>query len=72
MQLCEYTLHIYRVDTDLVVKVGDFGLSRDIYIENYYRMTKTNKCPVKWMPPAMIRDEISTEKPDIVSLASFF
>ena len=54
-----------------MIKVGDFGLSRDIYTGNYYRMTKTNKCPVKWMPPEMIRDGISTEKSDIVSLASF-
>ena len=60
------------MDTDLVIKVGDFGLSRDIYIENYYRMAKTNKCPVKWMPPEMIRDGISTEKSDVVSLDHFF
>ena len=72
LQLCEHTLHIYRVGIDLVIKVGDFGLSRDIYIENYYRMAKTNKCPVKWMPPEMIRDGISTEKSDIVSLCSLF
>ena len=70
--LCECTLYIYRVDSDLVIKVGDFGLSRDIYTGNYYRMTKTNKCPVKWMPPETIRDGISTEKSDVVSLGSFF
>ena len=51
-----------------MIKVGDFGLSRDIYMENYYRPTKYNKCPVKWMPPEMIRDGISTEKSDVVSL----
>ena len=50
-----------------MIKVGDFGLSRDIYMENYYRPTKNNKCPVKWMPPEMIRDGISTEKSDVVS-----
>ena len=55
-----------------MITVGDFGMSRDIYIENYYRMAKTNKCPVKWMPPEMIRDGISTEKSDVVSLGSFF
>ena len=54
-----------------MIKVGDFGLSRDIYMDNYYRMAKTNKCPVKWMPPEMIRDGISTEKSDVVSLKSF-
>ena len=69
---CANTLYFYRVGIDLVIKVGDFGLSRDIYIENYYRMTKTDKCPVKWMSPEMIRDGISTEKSDIVSLGSFF
>ena len=55
-----------------MIKVGDFGLSRDIYMENYYRMTKTDKSPAKWMPPEMIRDGISTEKSDVVSSSNSF
>ena len=42
------------MDNNLAIKVGDFGLSRDM------------TCPVKWMPPEMLRDGISTEKSDVV------
>ena len=50
-----------------VVKVGDFGLARDAYETCYYKVTKNQQCPVKWMPPEMLRDGISTEKSDVVS-----
>ena len=58
------------MDTDLTIKVGDFGLSRDIYETDYYKMSHAGACPAKWMPPEMLRDGISTEKSDIVSLKS--
>ena len=51
-----------------MIKVGDFGLSRDIYIKDYYKMSNIGLCPIKWMPPEMIRDGISTEKSDVVSI----
>ena len=65
-------LCISRVNIDLVIKVGDFGLSRDIYMINYYRMPSIRVCPVKWMPPEMIRDGICTEKSDVVSFFNLF
>lgn len=55
-----------RIDAYFVVKVGDFGLSRDAYETSYYKVTKPQHCPVKWMPPEMLRDGISTEKSDVV------
>ena len=60
-------LFLHRVDKDLKVKVGDFGLARDIYSENYYRARRGAKLPVKWMPPETLRDGISNEKTDVVS-----
>ena len=54
-----------------MVKVGDFGLSRDAYETCYYKVTKAQQCPVKWMSPEMLRDGISTEKSDVVSAVPF-
>ena len=61
----------YRVGADLIVKVGDFGLSRDIYTTDYYRSSdKFAKLPVKWLPPETFNDRISNEKTDVVSGSS--
>ena len=38
---------LHRVDKDLEVKVGDFGLARDVYSEDYYRARRGAKLPVK-------------------------
>ena len=50
--------------------VGDFGLARDVYIADYYRAGKGARLPVKWMPPEALTDNISTEKTDVVRIAS--
>lgn len=55
------------MDATLVTKIADFGLTRDTYETNYYRMASGKECPVKWMPPEMLLDGISTEKSDVVS-----
>eukprot|EP00731_Ephydatia_muelleri_P000961 Em0001g961a len=55
------------VDLNLSIKVGDFGLARDMYRTNYYRKSNLQKCPIKWMPPEMLQYGISTEKSDIWS-----
>lgn len=61
--------YVHRVDKDMVVKVGDFGLARDIYATEYYRSnSKFAKLPVKWMPPEALNDKISNEKTDVVSI----
>ncbi|XP_065910186.1 hepatocyte growth factor receptor-like isoform X3 [Dysidea avara] len=55
------------VDKDLVIKVADFGLARDIYAEDYYRLGHTAKVPVKWMPPESIHDRYYDQKTDVWS-----
>ena len=55
-----------RVDSDISVKVGDFGLARDIYQTDYYRQSNRIKIPVKWMAPESLHDGISNEKTDVV------
>ena len=61
-------LYVYRVDEHLNIKVADFGLARDVYMNDYYRQQSTCKIPVKWMAPEALNDKISNEKTDVVSL----
>uniref|UniRef100_A0A3B5A5K5 receptor protein-tyrosine kinase n=1 Tax=Stegastes partitus TaxID=144197 RepID=A0A3B5A5K5_9TELE len=41
------------VGNGLLVKIGDFGMSRDIYSSDYYRVSHT-MLPIRWMPPESI------------------
>ena len=59
-----------RLDENYVVKVGDFGLARDVYSHLYYRGNKHSRIPVKWAAPEMLNDGICTEKSDVVCIAS--
>ena len=49
-----------------MVKVGDFGLARDVYSDSYYRASAGARLPVKWMAPEALHDAISNEKTDVV------
>lgn len=39
------------IKSDLVVKIGDFGMSRNLYTRDYYRVNGAAVLPVRWMSP---------------------
>jgi insulin-like growth factor 1 receptor len=44
------------VTDNLTVKIGDFGLTRDVYESDYYRKIGQGPLPVRWMPPESLMD----------------
>ena len=56
-----------RVDETLSIKVADFGLARDIYSTEYYRVEQHTTLPVKWMALESLLDGYFDEKTDVVS-----
>ncbi|XP_067144566.1 NT-3 growth factor receptor-like isoform X2 [Centruroides vittatus] len=55
------------VGENLVVKIGDFGMSRDVYSTDYYRVGRHTMLPVRWMPPESILYRKFTVESDIWS-----
>lgn len=57
-----------RVNSDLEIKVADFGLSRAMSEgKDYYRMGHGGQLPVRWMAPECLIDFVFTEKSDVVN-----
>ncbi|KAI9561261.1 putative insulin receptor [Daphnia sinensis] len=53
---------------DLTVKIGDFGLTRDVYETDYYRRGDAQGwLPVRWMAPESLRDSVYTSSSDVWS-----
>uniref|UniRef100_A0A224Z718 receptor protein-tyrosine kinase n=1 Tax=Rhipicephalus zambeziensis TaxID=60191 RepID=A0A224Z718_9ACAR len=53
---------------DLVVRIADFGLSRDIYERDYYsEQDRKTKLPVKWMSPESLEAGVYDHKTDVWS-----
>jgi serine/threonine protein kinase len=56
------------LDANLCVKIADFGLSRDIYEKDYYRIgNNVCKLPIKWLSPESIEKHIFNPKTDVWS-----
>ncbi|XP_074649999.1 proto-oncogene tyrosine-protein kinase ROS-like [Tubulanus polymorphus] len=49
----------------LLVKIGDFGLARDIYKNDYYRKEGEGLLPVRWMSPESLMDGVFTTQSDV-------
>ena len=67
-----------RIDLDNIIKVADFGLTKDIYSSNYIRQVSMHKkagqipvkLPVKWMALESLNDGVFSDKTDVVCNSS--
>ncbi|CAJ0581229.1 unnamed protein product, partial [Mesorhabditis spiculigera] len=55
------------VQADETVKIGDFGMARDVYYHEYYKPTGKRLMPVRWMAPESLKDGKFTLKSDVWS-----
>jgi len=55
------------VAEDLTVKIGDFGMTRDIYETDYYRNGSKGLLPIRWMSPESLADGVFTSQSDVWS-----
>ena len=53
------------------LKIGDFGLMREMYHE-LYEVKKQKKLPIKWLAPEAIFEQIFTSKSDVYVLYSTY
>ena len=53
----------------MTTKVSDFGMSRDIYVSDYYKLDchVHVPLPVKWLAPEALFDREYSTKTDVVS-----
>ncbi|XP_060231898.1 LOW QUALITY PROTEIN: insulin receptor [Meriones unguiculatus] len=55
------------VAQDYTVKIGDFGMTRDVYETDYYRKGGKGLLPVRWMAPESLKDGVFTAASDVWS-----
>ena len=48
-----------------LVKIADFALPRNVYVEKAYHSTQNRKLPMKWMSPEAIHDQVFTAEGDV-------
>ncbi|XP_049459626.1 muscle, skeletal receptor tyrosine-protein kinase [Epinephelus fuscoguttatus] len=53
------------VGVEMVVKIADFGLSRNIYSADYYKANENDAIPIRWMPPESIFYNRYTTESDV-------
>ncbi|CAL8318162.1 unnamed protein product [Lota lota] len=53
------------VGEEMVVKIADFGLSRNIYSADYYKADENDAIPIRWMPPESIFYNRYTSESDV-------
>ncbi|PFX16334.1 Fibroblast growth factor receptor 4 [Stylophora pistillata] len=55
------------IDSNMVAKVGDFGLAREILEDGLYVKTSCGKIPWRWSSLESLRDRVYTSKSDVWS-----
>jgi hypothetical protein len=60
---------LYRIDECGIVKVADFGLSRQLLEKDYYSTRDRKlKLPIKWMALESLDQQVFTTKTDVVRM----
>lgn len=75
MAYLESKNHIHRdlacrnclVQTGMIVKIADFGMSQNLYSRDYYRVSGEACLPVRWMPPESVIYGTFSSKGDVWS-----
>ena len=58
-----------RVSEKWLVKVADFGMSKDIYEQGHYQQTDRDRpLPMRWMALESLREGIYTTQSDVVGM----
>lgn len=52
---------------DLICKIGDFGMARDVYETDYYKVGQKSMLPIRWMAPENLSDGVFTSDSDVWS-----
>ena len=55
------------VAKNLVIKIGDFGLARDVHKNDYYRKVGDGWLPIRWMAPEAVFERKYTSMSDVWS-----
>ena len=55
------------VNEKLFVKISDFGLSKDVYSRDYYKLGDKSVLPIRWMPPEAILFSTFSAQSDVWS-----
>ncbi|XP_053996085.1 insulin-like peptide receptor [Hylaeus anthracinus] len=55
------------ISKNLVCKIGDFGMARDIYETDYYKIGRKGLLPIRWMAPENLSDGVFTSDSDVWS-----
>ncbi|XP_015758164.1 PREDICTED: fibroblast growth factor receptor 2-like [Acropora digitifera] len=55
------------IDQNNVVKVGDFGMARDISVHGIYTKTSDSKVPWRWLSIESLKDQVYTAFSDVWS-----
>jgi hypothetical protein len=60
------SLSLCSVHENLLVRIGDRGLSWDLYTEEYHRLPDGEMAPVKWMAAEVLAERKYSHYSDVV------
>ena len=55
------------ISADKVVKVGDLGMARNVYMTDFYHTSSNVGLPIRWMAPESINPGLFSSKSDVWS-----